>query len=191
MPSKISIPEVPAYIVKNSVIHGRGLYAARDIRKGERILEYVGEKVTKAESERRGNELMEKAKKTGGGAVYMFILNKTHDIDGNVDWNDARLMNHSCEPNCEAEIVRGRIWYVAIKNIAEGSELSLNYGFALENWEDHPCRCGTLACVGFIVAEEYWPKLRKTIQKKATMEKHRQTIKQKNDNNKKRKKGGR
>jgi hypothetical protein len=191
MPSKISIPEVPAYIVKNSVIHGRGLYAARDIRKGERILEYVGEKVTKAESERRGNELMEKAKKTGGGAVYMFILNKTHDIDGNVDWNDARLMNHSCEPNCEAEIVRGRIWYVAIKNIAEGSELSLNYGFALENWEDHPCRCGTQSCVGFIVAEEYWPKLRKTIQKKATMEKHRQTIKQKNDNNKKRKKGGR
>lgn len=188
MPSKISLPEVPAYIVKNSVIHGRGLYAARDIRKGERILEYVGEKVTKAESERRGNELMEKAKKTGGGAVYMFILNKTHDIDGNVDWNDARLMNHSCEPNCEAEIVRGRIWYVAIKNIGEGTELSLNYGFALENWEDHPCRCGTQACIGYIVAEEYWPKLRKTLQKKATLEKHRQTIKQKNDN-KKRKKG--
>lgn len=111
---------------------------------------------------------MEKAKKTGGGAVYMFILNKTHDIDGNVDWNDARLMNHSCEPNCEAEIVRGRIWYVATKFIAEGSELSLNYGFALENWEDHPCRCGTAKCVGFIVAEEYWPKLRREIQKKAT-----------------------
>lgn len=166
MPSKTKPPVAPNYFVKDSIIHGRGLYASRDIRKGERILEYVGEKVTKAESEKRGNDLMADAKKTGGGAVYMFILNKTHDIDGNVDYNDARLMNHSCDPNCEAEIIRGRIWYMAIKNIAEGEELSLNYGFALENWEDHPCRCGTVRCVRYIVAEEYWPKLRREIDKK-------------------------
>lgn len=155
-----------AYFIKTSEIHGRGLYATRDIAKGERILEYVGEKVTKAESERRGNALMEHAKVHGGGAVYMFILNKTHDIDGNVEWNDARLMNHTCDPNCEAEIIRGHIWYVAIKDIKEGDELSLNYGFALENWEDHPCRCGSPRCAGFIVAEEYWPKLRREVAKR-------------------------
>jgi uncharacterized protein len=179
MPSKIKLPETPAYFVKDSHIHGRGLYAAREIKVGERILEYVGERVTKVESERRGNELMEQSKKTGGGAVYMFILNKRYDIDGNVDYNDARLMNHSCMPNCEAEIVRGRIWYVATRPIAEGEELSLNYGFALENWEDHPCRCGTPKCVGYIVAEEYWPKLRRAIAKKQEREKHRNSLSQK------------
>jgi SET domain-containing protein len=179
MPSKLTLPTEPAYLVRNSKVHGQGLYAARDIKQGERILEYVGEKVTKAESEHRAHELMDEAKKTGGGAVYMFILNKKYDIDGNVDYNDARLMNHSCEPNCEANITRGRIWYVATKDIPEGAELGLNYGFALENWEDHPCLCGTKSCVGFIVAEEYWPKLRRQLAKKAAMAKHQKSLKTK------------
>ncbi len=164
--SRYPDPAAPAYYIKNSVIHGQVLYASRDIKEGERVLEYVGIKVTKAESERRGNALMEYSKKHGGGAVYMFILNKTHDIDGNVEWNDARLMNHSCDPNCQAEIGRGRIWYVAIRDIPQGTELSLNYGFALENWEDHPCRCGSPRCALYIVAEEYWPKLKKAIAKR-------------------------
>jgi SET domain-containing protein len=180
MPSKLSLPTEPAYFVHESSVHGRGLYAARDVKKGERILEYLGEKVTKKESERRATELVEKAKETGGGAVYMFILNQTHDIDGNVDYNDARLMNHTCEPNCEAHIVRGRIWYVATKDIPQGTELGLNYGFALENWEDHPCRCGTQSCIGYIVAEEYWPKLRRQLAKAEAMKKHRKLLRIKN-----------
>lgn len=166
MPSKTIVPPEPAYIVKNSRIHGRGLYASRDINKGERVVEYVGEKVTKAESDRRGKELMAKSKTTGGGAVYMFILNKNFDIDGNVDYNDARLVNHSCDPNCESEIIRGKIWYMAIKDIAAGEELSLNYGFGLDDWDSHVCRCGAPKCVGYIVAEEHWPELRREIQKR-------------------------
>ena len=69
MPSKLKLPTEPAYYVQDSIIHGRGLYASRDIAKGERILEYLGEKVTKAESERRGNALMAESKQSGGGAV--------------------------------------------------------------------------------------------------------------------------
>ena len=167
MPSKPIVPQEPVYYVKNSVIHGRGLYACRDIRKGERVVEYLGEKVTKAESDRRGQALIAKSKTTGGGAVYMFILNKSFDIDGNVEYNDARLMNHSCDPNCEAEIVRGRIWYSAIKDVAKGEELSLNYGFTMEDWEAHQCRCGTQRCVGYIVAEEHWSELRRELNKKS------------------------
>lgn len=166
----------PTYIIKDSIVHGRGLYAARDIRKGERALEYVGEKISKAESERRAAIILERSRITGQGAVYIFTLNKTHDIDGSVDWNDARLVNHSCDPNCEAQIIRGRIWYIALRPIPEGTELSVNYGFDFENWEDHPCRCGMHNCVGFIVAEEHWPKLKRTIRKNSALERHRNTL---------------
>ncbi len=176
MPSKLPDPTAPAYFIRESTVHGRGLYAARDLKCGDRVVEYLGEKITKAESERRAVALMDSAKKTGGGAVYMFILNKNYDIDGNVDYNDARLMNHTCEPNCEANIIRGRIWYVATKDIPAGHELGLNYGFAFENWEDHKCRCGTKSCVGYIVAEEFWPKLRRELAKNAAMGKHRKLL---------------
>lgn len=166
----------PTYIIKRSSVHGRGLYAARDIRKGEHAVEYVGDKITKAESERRSTLILERSRITGEGAVYIFILNKTHDIDGSVDWNDARLVNHSCDPNCEAQIIRGKIWYIALRDIPEGTELSVNYGFDFENWQDHPCRCGARKCVGFIVAEEHWPKLKRTIRKNSALGKHRNAL---------------
>ena len=153
----------PYYVVRRSSIHNRGIFAARDIPSGAHIIEYLGEKVTKAESNRRGNALFDEASKTGDAAVYLFILNKKHDLDGNFEWNTARLINHSCEPNCEAVVSRGRIWIVALRFIPEGEELSFNYGFDLECWQDHPCRCGKPSCVGYIIAEEYWPKLRELI----------------------------
>ena len=102
-------PQNLLYLIRQSSIHSRGVFAARDIRKGERVIEYIGERITKAESERRANVRMGEAANDGGGAVYIFTLNKRHDIDGNVEWNPARLINHSCSPNCEAEISRGRI----------------------------------------------------------------------------------
>jgi SET domain-containing protein len=82
-------------LVKNSRIHGRGVFAKCDIPKGTRIIEYVGEKITKAESDRRAEKFLEKAKKKGSGAVYIFQLNQRYDIDGNVTWNPARLINHA------------------------------------------------------------------------------------------------
>lgn len=156
-------PRDPLYTVKSSSIHNRGVFAARDIVKGERIIEYRGEKITKAESDRRGLAHFDESRRTGNGAVYLFVLNKKHDLDGSMEWNLARLINHSCDPNCEAQIIRGRIWIVAVRKIKAGDELSFDYGFDLDCWQDHPCRCGTKKCAGYIVSRHYRPKLRKLI----------------------------
>lgn len=155
--------QAPLYIVKDSSIHNRGVFAARNISKGERVVEYFGEKIPKAESRRRGLAHYDESTRTGNGAVYLFILNNKHDLDGNVESNDARLINHSCRPNCEAQIMRGRIWIVALKRIKAGEELSFDYGFDLDCWQDHPCRCGTKKCTGYIVGRQYWHQLRKMI----------------------------
>lgn len=160
--------------IRKSKVHGDGVFALDDIPEGSRILEYLGEKITKKESDRRGWAQFEKAKKSGDAAVYLFILNKRYDIDGDVPWNDARLINHTCEPNCEAQVIRGKIWIVALRDIAKGEELGFNYGFDLENYDDHPCRCGTDSCVGFIAGEEYWPALHKKLKKRLAILKKRE-----------------
>lgn len=159
------------YVVRNSQIHGRGLYARKAIPKDTWIVEYVGERVDKDESDRRANALLDEAKESGGARVYMFILNDEWDIDGNVSWNTARLMNHSCEPNVEAQTWdEQEIWFVALRDIKKGEELTFNYGFDLECWEDHPCRCGTASCVGYIAGDDYWPALKKKVAAKKARE---------------------
>ena len=70
-----------------------------------------------------------------------------------VPWNTARLINHSCDANCESDTIRGHIWIKARRDIAAGEELAYDYGFDLANWRDHPCRCGTKKCVGYIVTK--------------------------------------
>jgi len=157
--------------IRKTKVHGNGVFASDDIPSGVRILEYLGEKITKKESDRRGWALFEKAQKTGDAAVYLFILNKKYDIDGDFPWNDARLINHTCEPNCESEVIRGKIWIVALRYIAKGEELGFNYGFNLDDYKDHPCRCGTSSCVGYIAGEEYWPKLNKKLKTQRKKEK--------------------
>lgn len=149
--------------VRGSAIHGQGVYATRAISKGQRIIEYVGEKVGKAESERRCHAQMAEAAATAGAGVYIFTLNDQFDIDGNFPWNTARLINHSCEPNCEAWIERGRIYIGALRDIAAGEELTFDYGFDVDCYQDHPCRCGQAACVGYIVSRDQWPELRKRL----------------------------
>ncbi|MGV3660266.1 MAG: SET domain-containing protein [Prosthecobacter sp.] len=159
------MPSTRSWTVKSSSIHNRGIFARRDIPKDEAIIEYFGEKITKAESQRRGDALHAKSKRTGGAAVYIFTLNKRHDLDGAKGRNPARYINHSCAPNCEAFIGRGRIWIHALRDIKAGEELTYNYGFDVDTWEDHPCCCGSERCVGYIVAEDQWPKLLKKMQK--------------------------
>jgi SET domain-containing protein len=154
--------------VRDSPIHGRGVYATKPIREGQRILEYIGERITKEESEQRGWKQLEHAQTTGGAGVYIFTLDEEWDLDGNTPDNIARLINHSCDPNCEAYLSEGdagekRIWIWSLRDIAPGEELLFNYGFDLENFEDHPCRCGSPRCVGYIAAEEYWPELRQRL----------------------------
>lgn len=149
--------------VRSSSIHNRGVFAACDIEAETPILEYVGEKITKKESERRAIELVERARETGEAAVYIFTLNSRYDIDGAKGENPARYINHSCDPNCEAFVEKGRIWIYAKRAIQAGEELCYNYGFDADTWEDHPCRCGTERCVGFIVDEEHWPTLKRKL----------------------------
>jgi SET domain-containing protein len=149
-------------IVKSSLIHGRGVFAKKDIPKGTKIVEYVGKKITKKQAEELVAISIARHKKIRSvGAVYIFELNKKFDIDGDVPYNAARHINHSCDPNCEVDIICGKIWIIALKDIAQGEEIFYNYGYDYEGFEDHPCHCGTNRCVGYIMAEEHWPKLKK------------------------------
>jgi uncharacterized protein len=132
--------------VRPSGIHGQGVYATGLIRAGERVIEYFGEKITKEESQSRCCE----------GNHYIFYLSERYDLDGSAEANVARLINHSCAPNTEAEVENERIWIVALRDITPGEEISFNYGYDLEDFRDHPCRCGAANCVGYILAEEYW-----------------------------------
>ena len=152
----------------SSSIHRQGLFAKTNIPKGTRIIEYVGEKITKKQSWHRATQWIEEAKGTEDGSVYIFELNSRYDIDGNVQWNPARYINHSCKPNCEAQIILGHIWIIATKNIKENTELSYDYGYDIDNWEEHPCLCGHSKCVGYIVRKDQRKKLKKLIKKRET-----------------------
>ena len=154
-------------VKKRSSIHGYGIFAKTNIPKGIRVIEYIGEKITKAEAERRGPLLIEYAKKHHQqGAVYLFELNKKYDIDGHVHYNIAKFVNHSCDPNCEVDIIRGRIWVIAMRDIQKGEELFYNYGYDLESYGEHPCHCGSRRCVGHIINEEHWPTLKRILRNK-------------------------
>lgn len=161
-------PDTKFIVVKNSKIHGTGVFARKDIKKGTRVIEYVGDKLTQAQSDKRADTQIEKHKKNrkANGAVYIFELNKRYDIDGNVSWNPARYINHSCNPNCETDIIRGHIWIIATQDIRKGEEISYNYGYDLEDYKDHPCHCKSKNCIGYIANDEYWSKLRKLLRKK-------------------------
>ncbi len=135
---------------RRSAIHGHGGFARKPIPGGTRVIEYVGEKISKRESLLRCQQNNE----------YIFALDDEHDLDGNVGWNPARLINHSCAPNCDAELEHGRIWVVARRDIRAGEEITFNYGFDLIDFKDYPCACGAPDCVGYIVAEEFFPQLR-------------------------------
>mgnify|MGYP002629357108 FL=1 len=137
--------------VRGSQIHGRGMFAKKIIPKGTRVIEYTGERITKAEGWRRELARQERAERGADGCIYIFELNTKVDIDGSVRWNTARYINHSCEPNCESQVVRGRVWIVAIREIRPGDELSYDYYYDYEHYHEHPCRCGAKSCAGYIV----------------------------------------
>jgi len=159
--------------VRKSGIHQKGLFARRDIPEDTRIIEYVGEKITKAESKRRREQQDELGRATGDGTVYVFVVNKRFDIDGNVPWNDARFANHSCKPNAYTDVVKGRIWLRASRDIRKGEEILYDYGFDLECWEDNPCLCGAKRCLGYIVSEENRSELKRLLKARKKAEKKR------------------
>jgi len=129
--------------VGKSRIEGQGLFAAEDIQKGSRIIQYIGERISTDESRRRLAE----------GNAYIFAFNDHYDIDGKTLKNKARYINHSCAPNCEAEITKRTIWIVAIRDIKAGEELSYNYGYEAKKYV---CKCGAKNCYGYILDPQYW-----------------------------------
>ncbi|MGB8370821.1 MAG: SET domain-containing protein-lysine N-methyltransferase [Verrucomicrobiia bacterium] len=149
MPSALNgstVAETALVCLRPSAIHGAGGFAKADIAAGTRVIEYVGEKITKTESLRRCES----------ANAYIFSLDDAHDLDGNVPWNPARFLNHSCDPNCEAEPDGGRVWIVARRGIRAGEEITFNYGYDLDDYRDHPCRCGATGCAGYIVATGFF-----------------------------------
>jgi SET domain-containing protein len=152
--------------IRRSCIHGQGVFAARTIRKGTRMIEYVGERIDKEESNRRGVALFEESQKTGGASVYIFDVNEEWDLDGNKPYNPARLINHSCAPNAEMVNEDDRLFLFALREIRPEEEITFDYGYDIEHFLDHPCRCGSPNCVGYIVARSQWPQLRKRLKGK-------------------------
>ena len=88
------------------------------LKKDQKVIQYIGDKVTKREGDKRADKQIRKAKKDkNNGMVYVFELNKRYDIDGDVDYNFAKFINHSCNPNCEVDIIDNEIWISSIKRI--------------------------------------------------------------------------
>jgi len=155
--------DTPLCEVRSSSIHQRGLFATCDIEEGTDIIQYVGEKISKEESNRRALDWEEQARESGEGLVYIFELDDHWDIDGRLGENPARYMNHSCDGNCEAVNCDGEIWVVARKDIKQDDELVYDYGYDMEHFLDHPCRCGSDNCIGYIVREDQRKKVRKLL----------------------------
>ena len=137
------------YKVKKSNIDKRGLYAKKNIKAGTKIIEYVGKLITKKETEKNPKFDNEKD-------IYLFNVNSKYDLDGDYYWNTARLINHSCNPNCEVEGKGVRLWVIALRDIKKEEELSYDYGFSFskEDLNNFICRCRSKNCCGYIVREE-------------------------------------
>jgi uncharacterized protein len=133
-------------VIKASAIHGLGAFAQRNLPRSTRIIEYKGEIIDKQESLRRQE----------AGNPFLFCLDDQCDLDGNVAWNLARFLNHSCAPNCDAEQIDGKIWITARRAISAGEELTFNYGYDLEEYRAYPCHCGAEHCRKYMIAEEFF-----------------------------------
>ena len=140
---------------RNSPIHGKGVYALAPIKKGTRIIEYLGDRITHDEADRR-YEL----KGDDDGHTFLFIASNRTVIDAGVNGNDARFINHHCNPNCETVIEDSRVFIDAIRNIKPGEELGYDYQLTWESTDDpaelalYACRCSASKCRGTMLDRE-------------------------------------
>jgi hypothetical protein len=135
--------------VRNSSIHGHGVFARRRIRKGTTIIEYLGDRVSHEEVDERYADKLETDSHT-----FLFTVNSKIVIDAGRNGNDARFINHSCDPNCESTIKNKRVFIEAIRTIQAGEELNYDYAIGRDpedasNVDDiFACRCGAASCRG-------------------------------------------
>ena len=144
----------PLFEVRRSPVHGLGAFALRRIRKGTRIIEYLGERVSHKEADRRYE-----SKDANDAHTFLFIVDSRTVIDAGVDGNEARFLNHSCSPNCESVIENRRVFIEAVRTIEPGEEMTYDYQIQRED-DDPPgidevfaCRCGFPECRGTML----WP----------------------------------
>jgi len=133
---------------KKSGINNWGLFAGKDFKKGDKVIEYKGKKYTHKQIE--DDDRFDNSK-----AIYLFTLNKTYVLDGDTKSNTAKYINHSCDPNCEVDVIKGKIWIIATQDIKKGDELSYDYGFGYDkDFRQFPCKCGSKNCCGYIVRDD-------------------------------------
>ena len=143
-----------SYSVRNSPIHGRGVFALTPISKGTRIVEYKGELITDDEADRRYAHLHEHSPHT-----MLFSLENKLVIDATRRGNSGRWINHSCAPNCQVEEEGTKIFIDACRDIRPGEELTYDYNLQLGEphtraaQRAHPCFCGTRRCRGTMLGE--------------------------------------
>jgi hypothetical protein len=139
----------PYVEVRRSAIHGRGVYAARRIRKGTRIVEYKGDRISHDEADARYD-----AKEEDDGHTFLFVVDDEICIDAGVGGNAARFINHKCDANCETIIENRRVYIEAVRTIEPGEELGYDYQLTWESSDDpeelklYVCRCGSPNCRG-------------------------------------------
>ncbi|MEX2161642.1 MAG: SET domain-containing protein-lysine N-methyltransferase [Anaerolineales bacterium] len=138
----------PRFKVRSSPIQGFGVFATQRIPKGTRLIEYTGERITHKEADTRYED------ESTNPHVLLFIVDRRTVIDAGVDGNEARFINHSCEPNCEPVIEARRIYIHALRTIRPGEELTYDYSLTREEEDDaateakFACRCGASNCRG-------------------------------------------
>jgi SET domain-containing protein len=144
--------------VRRSRVHGRGVFAVRRIRKGTRIIEYLGDRVSHRQADVRYEH-----KDIADNHTFLFIVDRSVVIDGGSNGNDARFINHSCDPNSESLIDDRRVFIEAIRTIRPGDEITYDYQIGRDR-SDPPniddifaCRCGAGECRGSML----WPARRK------------------------------
>jgi len=144
------------YKNKKSNIHRDGLSAATNIKKGQKIIQYKGKKVSL-------NKVETNSKYDNEKEIYLFNLNKRYDLDGDFKYNTARLINHSCNPNCEVLEDNKKLWIFAMRDIKKNEELTYDYGFSFDkDYKQYVCKCGSKNCVGYIVREGSRWRIKKT-----------------------------
>ncbi|RYG82046.1 SET domain-containing protein [bacterium] len=152
---KTATPEALAFVIKRSGIQGKGAFARQPIAKGERLIEYIGERISQNEAANRYDDAAMRRHHT-----FLFTISSRTCIDGNREGNDARYFNHSCSPNCETEVVRGRVYILARRNVLQGEELTYDYNYDLdgpitaESLQTYECRCGSPSCRGTILGPD-------------------------------------
>jgi SET domain-containing protein len=170
----------PLFEVRHSPIHGFGVFALRRIRKGTTVTEYIGDRISHAEADRRYE-----SKTADDNHTFLFTVDGRTVIDGGVGGNDARYINHGCDPNCESATANRRVFIEAIRTIEPGDELA--YDYQIQRDPDDPpnvdevfaCRCGAEKCRGSMLepAKEPRAKKRKKTKTAARSGQHKTALK--------------